>query len=185
MLLYNILLTFVTSTEPLPIGTGAPDFTFAPLAHAGCWVWCPVPEAATQPWLVERGWKGKPGKTTPAHRAGHQHHRKAKVLLCHSLPWVSPCAHCCSEGLTAFQRGDLWQSESPCLCKGVVRQRNWASSLRSQACPAPCSHPHSSLVTSFWIGFLTNQQTDHVYCANRWRAELIQWAEQQPATGTW
>lgn len=35
----------------------------------------------------------------------------------------------------------------------------------------PPLHPRSSLFASFWTVFLTNQRIDHVYCANRRRAE--------------
>lgn len=113
---------------------------------------------------MERGWKGKPASITPARTAAHRRHSKAEVSLWHSPPWVSRRARCFwEEGSAAFQtktpRDDLWQPESPCLSKGAVRQCNWASSQRSQACPAPSSQS-SLLPLRYFLDWVSNKSAN-------------------------
>lgn len=142
-----------------------------------------------QPRLIEKVWKGKLGKITFACTAVHQCQSEADISLWHSLLPVSPCAHCFSEGRCCLYSerptDDFWQPERLCLSQGVVRQHDWASSCPCRPVQHLPLHPRSSLIAFFLIGCLTNQQIDHVCCANRWRAEVIQRAEKKPATGSW
>lgn len=142
-----------------------------------------------QPRLTVRVCKGELGKVTFACTAVHQCQSKAQFhfgIPCFQSAHVPTASQKGSAAFTVKGQGMISGSQRARVCPRV-----WLDNVIEQA-PALAGQsdtllsiptPPSSLF--FLIGRLTNQQIDHVCCANKWRAEVIQRAEQKPATASW